>query len=115
MTATTHARTTDPVTSKMSGAAVEKAPGNATLQMLLLKQFQKKSMTAEGACESAGVDPYQGGWKRVSDLKRNGLIEPRRNGKGGILRWLNRSGRHAEVLKITPLGREVLRSVKHIT
>lgn len=111
MTTTTLARSTDPITSKMAGADIEKAEGTNTLQMVLLKQFGKKSMTAESAAEAAGLNPWSGGWKRVSDLRKRGLIEERKQG-GKILMWVNRSGKKARVLKITPLGREVLRAAK---
>lgn len=107
MTATTLARTTDPITSKMAAKTVRPTP----LLMKLLDQFAKRSQTAEMAGHAAGLSARNGSWKRVSDLKNAGYVEVRSSPRGPLM-WLNLSGRKALVLKITPAGREALRAYK---
>lgn len=100
------ARNTDPSTSKAAAKSVKTTP----LMMRLLAIFAKKSMTSEMAAEEADL-LHIGYWKRVSDLLRVGYIEPRTQG-GVNLTWVNRSGRQAQVWKITAAGREALRAYK---
>lgn len=105
-TITALARTTDLSTSKEAAKSVKPTP----LMMRLLSVFAKKSMTSEMAGEQADL-LHTGYWKRVSDLVRVGYIEPRTQG-GKNLTWATRSGRQAQVWKITAAGREALRAYK---
>jgi len=102
------ARTTDPETSKEAARLLRTGNSHA---FMLLREFAKKSMTAEQAGIQAGLDTT-GYWKRVSDLKRAGFIRPRMMDGGKPMRLMTRSGRYAEVLIITGLGRDALRQHK---
>lgn len=82
-----------------------------TLMMRLLGAFGLKSNTAEGAALSLNMGPETGYWKRVSDLKNLGYVEPRKQGTK-TLYWKTMANRDAIVLKITPKGRAALKAFK---
>lgn len=98
---TAHARATDPATSHVAAHALA---DKATMMRALLNVFagHATGLTAEQACHLAGYGPQHGAWKRVSDLKRAGLVEPT-----GDTRTAS-SGRPAAVLAITDEGRTAL-------
>lgn len=96
----THARTSDPATSHIAAHALS---DKTTMMRTLLTTYAKVGpLTAEDAAEFAGYDPRDGAWKRVSDLKRNGWIEPTGATRPGS------SGRPQQVCRITDEGREQL-------
>jgi hypothetical protein len=91
------ARVTDPDTSKAA------AEGTARKQRMLddlLAAFwrQGNPLSAEAAAEAAGYTPEDGAWKRVSDLKRLGLVADTG------MRVKGSSGRSVALLQITPEG-----------
>jgi hypothetical protein len=99
----THARTTDPSTSH---AAARRLTDKATMMRNLLLTFSRagyEGLTAEQAGHRSGYSAWDGAWKRVSDLKRAGWIEPTGDTTGAI------SGRQVDVLRITEEGRKQLR------
>lgn len=71
-----HARRTDPATSHQGARDV--APRAGSQKALLLQTYRyagTRGLTDEEACTTTrGVGT--GGWKRCSDLRRDGLIEP---------------------------------------
>lgn len=73
-----------------------------THQRLVLREFASvpSGLIASEAASRAGV---RGGWKRVSDLKAKGLIEPT-----GATRADPTTGRQSEVLAITLVGQRAL-------
>lgn len=99
-----NARTTDPQTSKDAAKRVKPTP----YMMLMLAQFAKKSMTSEEAAEAANL-LNTGYWKRTSDLFNAGYVVPRLHPSGKVMTRTNRSGRQAQVWKITAIGRIALR------
>lgn len=96
------ARTTDPATSHAAAAALS---DKHTIMRTLLLVFHghPAGLTAEQACTLAGYGPEHGGWKRVSDLKRAGLLFPTGDTMTG------QQGRAQQVLAITEKGRAALR------
>lgn len=101
-------RAEDPSTSRGGAADVELRAG--TQKRLLLAEFAaapRDGYTADEVGRAAGL-LHTGYWKRVSDLKRDGLIAPlRRDGKP--VTRLGRSGSLQSVLVITPRGVAALR------
>lgn len=98
------ARTTDPETSKKAAAALR--PQSLRYRLLLkyagavAEYFM--GLTDEEACAMANIG--NGGWKRCSDLRRAGFIEP----TGGV-KPSRLSGRDCQVCRITEAGREALK------
>lgn len=92
--ATTLSRTTDPETSKAAAVRVDAA----FMRGKLLAVFARGEHTAEEASRAAGYTPADGAWKRVSDLKNLGLIEPT-----GTTRTAS-SGREQAVMRVTAKG-----------
>lgn len=66
-----HARRTDPETSH---EAARQLSNKVTMMRRLLGTFAQAPRTASEAIARAGYGPEDGAWKRVSDLKRLGLI-----------------------------------------
>jgi hypothetical protein len=96
--AQTHARTSDPATSKAAAAAVT---SKDTMLVVLEAAYARmwivlhRGMTAEEAATQAGYPPQFGAWKRVSDLTRMGVIVPTGVTRPGLsgraqreLRWV---------------------------
>ena len=99
----THARLDDPATSHAAAARLRKR----TTIIRLLRAYSAAplhGLTAEEACERAGLTPADGGWKRVSDLQRLGLIEPCVDDFNRSVTRTGASGRQQRVLSITGLG-----------
>jgi len=92
-----HARTTDPSTSKQAAARVTTA--NA-MKGVILRAFQDypKGLTTDQVLSMTGLE--NGGWKRVSDLLRDGLLVDTGMTRPG------RSGRQQRVLKVQNLNEE---------
>ena len=95
------ARYTDPSTSDLADASLRKREGAANVvrqgshRHRALKVFRHTDATAD---EVQIVTDIDGIWKRVSDLKNLGFVEPT-----GRTR-LSRAGREQEVLTITDAG-----------
>lgn len=96
------ARIEDPATSVKSDSALRKREGasntirRGTHRHLALECFYLRgSLIAEDVKVLTGID---GIWKRVSDLKNMGLIEPTGHTR------LSREGRESETYVITPAG-----------
>lgn len=106
--ATKNARKTDPLTSME--AAERHSDTASPIADWLLAAYATAGASGLTAEEAADRLPYldlkDGSWKRVSDLKRDGLIVPI-NGKTRT----TRAGRKAQVLHISPEGRRILREV----
>lgn len=99
---TEHARRTDPTSSHQAAAQLS---SKHTMMRTLLNVFNahaEAGLTAEEACALAGYGPGDGAWKRVSDLKRQGLIV------GTDRERVTASHRMAQVLTITDKGRGAL-------
>lgn len=94
-----HARTTDPHTSH---EAAHRLSDKTTIMRAMLAEFARyeNGLTAEWVCGL--TDHLNGGWKRVSDLKRLGYIEPTGKTVTGT------SGRKQQLLAITEEGRAAL-------
>lgn len=91
------ARTSDPVTSKKGEAHVRPRRGSQALK--ILQQYADAELTDEEAVTRAGIP---GGWKRCSDLRQKGFIQPT-----GQLRQSS-AGVAVQVCRITPPGRAQL-------
>lgn len=92
-------RASDPETSKQGERDVR--PRRGTQAMRLLQAYYDISKTLggtsdEGAARFAGLN--NGGWKRCSDLRRAGLIEP----TGEVV--LSQYGSSVQVCRITAAG-----------
>lgn len=96
-----HARRTDPDTSHH---AAHQLSSKQTMMRALLNVFNSstRGFTAEQACIRAGYDASSGAWKRVSDLKRQGLIRATGATDTGA------SGRQQDILAITETGKGAL-------
>lgn len=98
------ARATDPETSKAAATALRPE----SLRYRLLRTYASgvaqhmQGLTDEEATALANVG--NGGWKRCSDLRRAGLIQPTGRTKPG-----RSSGRDGRICAITEAGREALR------
>lgn len=90
------ARTTDPETSHL--AARQNAPRRTSQAVRILRAYLEGPQTDEQAATRAQVP---GGWKRCSDLRRLGYIEP--TGETAFTSY----GAAANVCRITDLGREI--------
>jgi hypothetical protein len=90
------ARTTDPETSHK--AADRNAPRRTSQAMRILSAYLEGPQTDEQASTIAKIP---GGWKRCSDLRRLGYIEP--TGETAVTSY----GSEANVCRITALGRTV--------
>lgn len=97
------ARNTDPATSHLADAKLRQREGDAnevrygTKRYLALECFV---VHGDLTPEDVGVITAQDGiWKRVSDLKRDGFVEPT-----GATR-ISRQGREAEIYRLTDQGR----------
>lgn len=98
------ARSDDPETSHAAARTLSGKAG--TMRRTLLEAFDRRGpMTPEEVSLVAGYGAADGAWKRVSDLKTNGLIEPTGETRPGS------QGREQAVLAITTLGRSALRGV----
>jgi hypothetical protein len=97
----TLARNTDPATSRAADAALRAREGKAnvikpgTHRHLALECFEFGPKTADDVGYQTGVN---GIWKRVSDLKKMGLIKPNGHTK------MTRDNRAAELLELTDAG-----------
>lgn len=104
---TTSARRGDPSTSheaaQIAAVGAESARGKILLAFARDHLRGWSGMTSEGVVKLAGVGHQRTPWKRVSELKAAGLIEPTGQKVTGS------SGAKAEVLHITEAGMEVLR------
>lgn len=89
-----HTRRADPPTSRAAEAISR--PRRASQAMRILGTYLDTPRTDEAAILAAGVT---GGWKRCSDLRRLGYLEP----TGETLR--SSSGAPAMVCRITAAGR----------
>jgi len=92
-------RATDPETSKKGERDVR--PRRGTQAMRLLRAYYDVratlgGMSDEGAAQFAGL--ANGGWKRCSDLRRAGFIEP----TGEVV--LSQYGSSVQVCRITDAG-----------
>lgn len=99
------ARNTDPHTSK---TAASRLHTRRTLMLQLLEPFCDafpKAMIAADAVTRAG-NP-DGGWKRVSDLKNEGLIAPVLGPDDVPLTEMGPNGRQCVLLKATGKGLSV--------
>lgn len=95
-----HARATDPGTSAMGAAHAALRAG--THKALLLHVFADgRHLTDEEAAEEAGL-ARTGFWKRCSDLRNDGLIEP-------IGTRVGNAGTPVMVCQITAVGLRAVR------
>lgn len=72
--ATSHARASDPPTSRAAAATVS----TETILAALLDAYRAAGaagLTDEEAATAAGLDPRLGAWKRCSDLRALGMIQ----------------------------------------
>ena len=99
------ARRSDPATSHKAASCPQSIMKWSSNKHLLLLAYAKRSMTDEHAEVQSGVR-IAGFWKRCSELRALGLIEP--TGKTEIAK----TGKEVMVSRITPRGREVLQSIK---
>ena len=104
---TSPARRGDPSTSH-EAAKVAAITAHGARGRLLLTYAKNRirgwdGYTAEAAVNVSGLGNQRSPWKRVSELKAAGLIEPT-----GVQKETGR-GTHAEVLAITEAGMETLR------
>jgi len=99
------ARQSDPATSHKAASCPNSIMKWASNKHLLLLAFDKRNLTDEQAEVQSGVR-IAGYWKRCSELRALGLIEP--SGKTEIAK----TGKEVMVSRITPRGREVLQSIK---
>ena len=99
------ARRSDPATSHKAASCPGSIMKWASNKHLLLLAFAKRNMTDEQAEVRSGVR-IAGFWKRCSELRALGLIEP--TGKSEIAS----TGKEVMVSRITTRGREVLQSIK---
>jgi hypothetical protein len=104
------ARNTDPATSHHAWKDLTARGARGKLAVAFYKAhhiYGSKGLTPEQACRSAKIEGQSSPWKRVSDLKAAGIIEP--TGKTVV----GKRGREQEVLTITPHGsREVERTMR---
>jgi hypothetical protein len=107
----THARATDPVTSK---AAAKKSAVRAGTHKALLLMAYSCTTTGYTDREAAFVADLLsvGYWKRCSDLRNDGLIEPMRTPDGALLTRDNDEGVPNMVCSITDLGLATLAAMK---
>lgn len=91
----THARRTDPDTSRAAAARVTTAQ---TMMRRLLATYLDADRTADEAMRAAGYEPADGAWKRVSDLAGQELIaetgatRPGESGREQLVRTITRAG-----------------------
>jgi hypothetical protein len=102
-----HARGSDPDTSRDAAAQVTTLNGHC--EALLRVYPDWVGLTAEEAAGHAGINPWAAS-KRVSDLRRMGLIEPLVL-DGKTVTRKNSSNRQAEVCCITVAGRNKLKEL----
>jgi hypothetical protein len=100
LTPRTHARGTDPSTSR--AAAAQLSDKRTMMRRLLLAYFVYGPLTAEEAADVCGYTAESGAWKRCSDLALHGLIDDT------PLRRTGRSGRAQLVRAITDAGRKAI-------
>ena len=107
----THARSSDPVTSKV-GAHVAKLRAG-THKHLLLRAYltQPRGLTDEEAAEACDLLSV-GYWKRCSDLRNDGLLKPVLDADGKPLTRLSRNGVTNMVCRITDRGLATLAAMK---
>lgn len=100
---TAHARHDDPQTSHQAAVAA-RTPRARSIMTTLLRVFASRAqgLTADEVTIIASMELGSGVWKRCSDLKRQGWVEP-----NGLTRR-GASGRAQDVLVITDAGRAVL-------
>ena len=96
-----HARTSDPATSHESAARL--ADKHTMMRTLLLVFAGHTALSAERAAHLAGYGPEDGAWKRVSDLKRLGWVDPTGD------TTLSSQGRRVALLAVSEKGRQQLR------
>lgn len=95
-------RASDPVTSQQGAAHIRPKIGSQMHRLLIQYGANRiKGMTDEQACIAAGLTI--GGWKRCSDLRRLGLIEPTGETRTGT------SGVEQRVCRITADGWEAIK------
>jgi len=99
------ARRRDPATSHKAASCPNSIMKWASNKHLLLAAFVKRSLTDEQAEVQSGVR-IAGYWKRCSELRALGLIEP--TGKTEVAS----TGKEVMVSRITMRGMEVLKSIK---
>lgn len=93
-----NARRTDPATS------YQRIPHTQAQRLLAVFADFPEGLTADQAAAAADL-LHTGYWKRVSDLTRDGLIEP--TGRT----WVGRSGCRQRVLRVTDAGVRSARSL----
>lgn len=102
-----HARSSDPQTSKDAAASLQDHDITSLCFRLLRQYFiLGDGLTDEEAAKRAagyGKQPSPGAWKRCSDLRREGWIEPT-----GETRRAS-SGRQQQVCAITEVGKQQLK------
>ncbi len=98
------ARRSDPATSHNAASCPKSVMNWASNKHLLLLAFAKRSLTDEDAEVQSGVR-IAGYWKRCSELRAHGLIEP--SGKTEIAK----TGKEVMVSRITPRGRNLLQTI----
>ena len=70
-------RTGDPSTSVEAAASMSESRKAMAKKLLLAFKNNPEGLTAEEASLLCGYSAENGAWKRVSDLKNAGLIEPK--------------------------------------
>lgn len=99
--AKTHSRSSDPETSFDAALSMASyATGTIKDRVLALMRKVGRPIAAEEVTESLRDLRYDQVWKRMSDLRNDKLIE------GSSLKHRNRSGRLANMWKLTDNGRE---------
>lgn len=93
------ARTSDPMTSKLGEKDMRPRRGTQAMRLLVAYNHVDPSLaglTDEQAATAAGLN--NGAWKRCSDLRRAGFIEPT-----GLM-GLSSFGSAVQICRITPRG-----------
>lgn len=107
----THARSSDPVTSKRAAHSAKLRAGTHKHRLLVAYSRAAVGFTDEEAAVRADLLSV-GYWKRCSDLRNAGLIEPVKHANGGIVTRLTDNGDHVMVCSITDLGLATLTAMK---
>lgn len=106
-----HARSSDPVTSKAAARSSAMRASSHKARLLRAYPAAAVGFTDEEAAIRADLLSV-GYWKRCSDLRNAGLIEPVPHSNGGFLTRRTDNGDAVMVCRITDLGLATLASMK---
>ena len=107
----THARSSDPSTSKAGARSVKLRAGTQKHRLLKAYTMATHGLTDQDAAYMADLLSV-GYWKRCSDLRNDGLIEPMRHADGSLVTRPSRDGEAVMVCCITDLGMATLTATK---